>query len=116
MHNGHLRCLATRRWAPAGSFRKFSAGASYLPLRKVVQELASAPQPSWSCSDGGERVAAILAIIATCIAHDVNPRAYLHVVTKLLVKGWPQKELLPDRVVVNHSELSVGHRPLALSP
>lgn len=69
--------------------------------------------------DGGERVAAILSIVATCIAHDVNPRAYLHVVTKLLVEGWPQKEireLLPDRVVVKHPALSVGHRPLALPP
>jgi hypothetical protein len=33
---------------------------------------------------GGKRTAAILSIIATCIAHEVNPRAYLHLVTKLL--------------------------------
>ncbi len=69
--------------------------------------------------DGGKRVAAILSIIATCIAHDVNPRAYLHLVTKLIVEGWPQKELrelLPDRIVVKHPELCAGHHPLALPP
>ena len=43
--------------------------------------------------EGGERTAAILTIVATCIAHEVNPRAYLHLVTKLLVQGWPQSKL-----------------------
>jgi hypothetical protein len=44
-------------------------------------------------------------------AHDVNPRAYLHLVTKLSVHGWPQsklRDLLPDRIVVEHPELVVG--------
>jgi transposase len=62
---------------------------------------------------GGERTAAILSITATCIAHEVNPRAYLHVVTKLIVCGWPQsrlRELLPDRIIVSHPELFVGDR------
>ena len=62
---------------------------------------------------GAERAAAILSIVATCIAHDVNPRAYLHIVTKLIVNGWPQKklrELLPDRVLSAHPELYVGER------
>ncbi len=62
---------------------------------------------------GGERTAAILSIIATCIAHDINPRAYLHLVTKLIVNGWPQKklrELLPDRMLAAHPELHVGER------
>jgi hypothetical protein len=62
---------------------------------------------------GGERTAAILTIIATCIAHDVNPRAYLHLVTKLVVHGWLQsklRDLLPDRIVVEHPELLVGER------
>jgi len=36
---------------------------------------------------GGERTAAILTIIATCISHDVNPRPYLHLVTRLIVQG-----------------------------
>lgn len=62
---------------------------------------------------GGERTAAILSIIATCIAHEVNPRAYLHLMTKLIVNGWPQKklrELLPDRMLAAHPELHVGER------
>jgi hypothetical protein len=62
---------------------------------------------------GAERTAAILSIVATCIAHDVNPRAYLHIVTKLIVNGWPQKklrELLPDRVLSAYPELFVGER------
>jgi transposase len=61
--------------------------------------------------DGGERTAAILSIIATCIAHDVNPRAFLHLVTRLIVHGWPNsklRELLPDRLLAAHPELYVG--------
>jgi transposase len=61
--------------------------------------------------DGGERTAAILSIIATCIAHDINPRAYLHLVTRLIVQGWPNKklrDLLPDRMLAAHPELYVG--------
>lgn len=62
---------------------------------------------------GGERTAAILSIVASCIAHDVNPRAYLHVVTKLIVHGWPQsklRDLLPDRMLAMHPELFIGDR------
>jgi transposase len=61
--------------------------------------------------DGGHRTARILSIVATCIAHDVNPRAYLHLVTKLVVRGWPNaklRELLPDRILLAHPELYVG--------
>lgn len=60
---------------------------------------------------GGERTAAIITIIATCIAHDINPRAYLHVITKLIVNGWPQskiRDLLPDRILATHPELQLG--------
>ena len=60
---------------------------------------------------GGERTAAILTIIATCIAHDVNPRPYLHLVTRLIGQGWPNarlRDLLPDRILVAHPELCVG--------
>lgn len=67
---------------------------------------------------GGERTANVLSIIATCIAHDVNPRAYLHRVTKLIVQGWPKaklRELLPDRMLGSHPEIYVGE-PLALPP
>lgn len=61
--------------------------------------------------EGGERTAAILTILATCIAHDINPRAYLHVVTKLIVYGWPNahlRDLLPDRILKKHPNLFIG--------
>jgi transposase len=60
---------------------------------------------------GGERTAHVLTIVGTCIAHGVNPRAYLHLVTKLVVRGWPQaklRELLPDQMLASHPQLSVG--------
>lgn len=60
---------------------------------------------------GGKRTAAILTIVATCIAHDLNPRAYLHLVTKLIVQGWPNaklRDLLPDRILAAHPELYAG--------
>jgi len=63
---------------------------------------------------GGERTAHILTIVATCVAHGVNPRAYLHLVTKLLVDRWPLaklRELLPDRLAVTHPELVVRDGP-----
>ena len=66
---------------------------------------------------GGERTAAALTIIATSIAHDVNPRAYLHLVTRLIVGGWPQRllrELLPDRIVAAHPELAAGEPAVLL--
>jgi len=62
---------------------------------------------------GGERTAHILSITATAIVHDVDPRAYLHLVTKLIVQGWPNaklRDLLPDRMLVRHPELFVGDR------
>jgi transposase len=68
---------------------------------------------------GGERTATALTIIATCIAHDVNPRAYLHLVTRLVVHGWPQRrlrELLPDRIIVAHPELASGEPDALLLP
>jgi transposase len=52
--------------------------------------------------DGGERLAQLLGIVATCIAHGVNPRAYLHfVLRKIVLEAWPNErlaELLPDAV------------------
>jgi transposase len=71
--------------------------------------------------EGGQRTADILSIVATCIAHDVNPRAYLHKAIHAIVHGWPQAELralLPDRMLVAHPELYVGDPdalPLPLS-
>ena len=66
---------------------------------------------------GGKRAAHSLTLLATAIAHDVNPRAYLHLLVKLIIEGWPQaklRDLLPDRILVAHPELYVGERPLAL--
>jgi transposase len=64
---------------------------------------------------GGERTANILTIVATCIAHDVNPRAFLHLITNLIVQGWPQskiRDLLPDRVLASHPQLQISlHTP-----
>ena len=52
--------------------------------------------------EGGERLARVLSIVSTCLAHAVNPRAYLHfVLRKIVLEGWPQArldELLPDVV------------------
>lgn len=62
---------------------------------------------------GGKRTATILTIIATCIGHGINPRAYLHVVTTLIVNGWPNarlRELLPDRITHLHPELRLPAR------
>ena len=61
--------------------------------------------------EGAARTADILSIVATCIAHDVNPRAYLHRVLHCIVHGWPQAELrllLPDHMLASHPELYVG--------
>jgi transposase len=62
---------------------------------------------------GGERTATILTIFGTCIAHRINPRAYLHAVTKLIVHGFPQarlRELLPDRITELKPELRLPSR------
>jgi hypothetical protein len=61
--------------------------------------------------DGAERTGNMLSIVATCIAHDVNPRAYLHKVVHHIVRGWPQerlRDLLPDRMLAAYPELYVG--------
>ena len=68
---------------------------------------------------GGERTATILTLLGTCIAHRLNPRAYLHAVTKLIVNGWPQarlRELLPDRIANIKPELRVQARPTRALP
>jgi transposase len=59
---------------------------------------------------GGERTATIFTIVGTCVSHGVDPRAYLHLVAKLIVHGWPQgkiRDLLPDRLAAAHPELRV---------
>ena len=68
--------------------------------------------------DGGARTGDILSIVATCIAHDVNPRAYLHLVTRLIVQGWPHaklRDLLPDRMLASHPQLFIGDRDALLA-
>src|SRR5690606_34216660 len=57
--------------------------------------------------DGGERIANILTIVSSCIAHGVNPREYLMVVTQALLERRPVAELLPDRIVVSHPNLCI---------
>ena len=66
---------------------------------------------------GGERAASILTILASCIAHRVNPRPYLHLIVKLIIEGWPQsklRELLPDQILVAHPDLYVAERTFGL--
>lgn len=61
--------------------------------------------------EGAKRAGDILSIVATCIAHDINPRVYLHRVVTSIVHGWPQariRELLPDRMLLTHPDLYVG--------
>ena len=71
---------------------------------------------------GGKRTATILTVIGTCIAHRINPRAYLHAVAKLIVNGFPSarvRELLPDRIALLLPELrlpSPAARPPPLLP
>lgn len=69
---------------------------------------------------GGKRTAIMLTIVGTCIAQRVNPRAYLHVVTRLLLGGWPMKnlrELLPDRICATHPALRLpAPRPPQILP
>jgi transposase len=67
---------------------------------------------------GGDRAATVLTLVGTCIAQHVNPRAYLHLVTKLLVQGWPMarlRELLPDQMAQSYPELQI-HRNGAAPP
>ena len=68
---------------------------------------------------GGERTAHVLTIVGSCVAHGVNPRAYLHLLTRLIVAGWPEakrRDLLPDRLSVTHPELVVRDRSDAALP
>jgi hypothetical protein len=63
---------------------------------------------------GGERTARILTVVATALAHDLNPRAYLHLLVRLILEGWPNaklRDLLPDRLRFAHPELCIGEPP-----
>lgn len=56
---------------------------------------------------GGERLANILTILNTAIAHGLNPREYLVVVTEGMLNGQDVAELLPDRITHSHPELRI---------
>lgn len=56
---------------------------------------------------GGERIANILTIVSTCIAHGINPREYLVVVTQALLERRDVADLLPDRIAISHPELRI---------
>lgn len=63
---------------------------------------------------GGQRTAHILTIMGTCVAFGINPRAYLHLVTRLIVERWPQaklRDLLPDRIGASHPDLFIRSGP-----
>lgn len=68
---------------------------------------------------GGERTAQVLTIVGSCVSYGINPRAYLHLVTRLIVAGWPEakrRDLLPDRMCESHPELVVQERGEAALP
>jgi hypothetical protein len=56
---------------------------------------------------GGERIANILTIVSTCIAHGINPREYLVVVTQALLDKRDIADLLPDRITISHPDLCI---------
>ena len=56
---------------------------------------------------GGERLASILTILNSAIAHGLNPREYLVVVTEGMLNGQDVAELLPDRITHSHPELRI---------
>jgi transposase len=56
---------------------------------------------------GGKRIADILTIVSTCIAHGINPREYLVVVTQALLEKRDVAELLPDRIHLSHPQLCI---------
>lgn len=58
----------------------------------------------------GHRTATILSIVGTCIAQGINPRAYLHLVTRLIEQKWPRArygELLPSCLAATHPGLRI---------
>jgi transposase len=72
---------------------------------------------NWLFVDGdlnGARTASILTIIGTCIAQQINPRAYLHLLAKRIVEKWPRAryaELLPIALAAKHPELRLPAAP-----
>jgi hypothetical protein len=75
---------------------------------------------NWLFVDGdlnGRRTATVLTIIGTCIAQGIDPRAYMHLVTKLIVERWPRArydQLLPVALAARHPELVVAPQRVRL--
>jgi hypothetical protein len=111
-----------RQWHRLALF--LTDGAIELTNNRVERELRALVlgRKNWLFAYGdlgGQRAAIILTILGTCIAHRVNPRAYLHLVTKLIVHGHPQSrldELLPNQLVEAHPELRLPDRPTRPPP
>jgi hypothetical protein len=63
---------------------------------------------------GGERIANALTVVASCVAHGIDPRAYLHAVFKRRVEDrWPVSrlsELLPHCISNLEPSLSIPTR------
>jgi transposase len=99
-------------------------GRIELTNNRVERELRSLVlgRKNWLFVDGdlnGERTASILTILATAIAHRINPRAYLHLVTQLIVDKWPRAryaELLPAALATRHPELRLPSPPRPALP
>jgi hypothetical protein len=72
---------------------------------------------NWLFVDGdlnGARTASILTILGTCIAQGINPRAYLHLLAKLIVEKQPRAryaELLPEALAAAYPELRLSASP-----
>jgi transposase len=67
----------------------------------------------------GRRTATILTIIGTCVAQGIDPRAYLHLVTRLVVEKWPRAryaELLPAALASAHPDLCRFHLSIRRRP
>lgn len=64
---------------------------------------------------GGRRTASILTLLGTCLSQRVNPRAYLHRLLELLVKGWRMSQLsklLPEPLALAYPELRLSAPPV----
>ena len=107
-----------RQWARLVLF--LEDGRIELTNNRVERELRALVQgrKNWLFATGdlgGKRTASILTLLGTCISQRVNPRAYLHRVLELLVKGWRMNrlsDLLPDRLAAAYPELRLPAPPL----
>lgn len=107
-----------RQWARLVLF--LEDGRIELTNNRVERELRALVQgrKNWLFATGdlgGKRTASILTLLGTCISQRVNPRAYLHRLLELLVKGWRMErlsDLLPERLAAAYPELRLPAPPL----